>query len=68
MMIFSLVLLAIAVVSGFFCLAVQEDVLQASLGCISALAIVLTLICAPWAIKLTLAAIPFGFERLYRLS
>lgn len=68
MLLFSLMTLAIASVSGFLCLTIQEEVIRACLGCFAIIAVLLTLFYAPWALKLTLIAIPFGFERLYLKS
>ncbi|MFM7382005.1 MAG: riboflavin synthase subunit alpha [Microcystaceae cyanobacterium] len=68
MLLFSLATLAIASISGFLCLTIQEDVVRPCLGFLAAFSVLLTLFCAPWALKLTLLALPIGFERLYLKS
>jgi len=68
MFLLSVVSLAIASVSAFFSLNVQEEVLKVSLAFTAVFAIVLTLFCAPWSLKLTLAAIPLVIERVYSFS
>ncbi|MFN9176152.1 MAG: riboflavin synthase subunit alpha [Synechocystis sp.] len=57
-----------ASLSAFLCINIREDVIRASLGCVAILSILVTLFFAPWALKLTLAAVPFGIERFYRFS
>ncbi|MBE9203273.1 riboflavin synthase subunit alpha [Synechocystis sp. PCC 7339] len=68
MLVLSILSLALASFSAILCFTVQEDVIRASLGCVAVLSILVTLFFAPWALKLTLAAVPFGVERFYRLS
>lgn len=68
MLVLSLFSLALASLSTVLCFTVQEDVVRASLACVAVLSIVATLFFAPWALKLTLMAVPFGLERFYRLN
>lgn len=68
MLLISLVSLAIASLSAFVCINVQEDVVRAALACVSVLSILLTLFCAPWPLKLTLFTVPLVVERFYRWS
>jgi hypothetical protein len=65
MLVLSLVSLAIASISTFIFLNVQEDVIRPCFAVTAALALLLTLCLAPWALKLTLVAIPITLERLY---
>ena len=58
MLMFSLITLAIASVSVFFSLNAKEDVFKAAMGCTAALSTFLTLIVAPWILKLAIVAIP----------
>jgi len=68
MFLISVVSLVIALVSMFFSLSVQEEILKVSLAFTAVFAIFLTLVCAPWSLKLTLVAIPLVIERVYSLS
>ncbi len=68
MLILSVVSLAIASVSVFLSLNVQEEVIKVALICTAIFAVLLTLFCSPWTLKLSLAAIPFVIERVYRFS
>ncbi|MEB3192386.1 MAG: riboflavin synthase subunit alpha [Snowella sp.] len=65
MLVLSLVSLAIASISIFIFLNVQEDVVRPCFAVTAAFALFLTLCLAPWALKLTLVAIPIALERLY---
>ncbi|ACK65289.1 hypothetical protein PCC8801_1223 [Rippkaea orientalis PCC 8801] len=58
MLILSLMTLAIASGSAFVSLNVKEEVIKAAMGCTAVLSFLLTLICAPWLLKLTIVAIP----------
>jgi hypothetical protein len=68
MLVISILSLVLASLSAIFFFMVEDDVVRASLGCVAVLSILVTLFSAPWALKLTLAAVPFGVERFYRLS
>ncbi|BFM39961.1 riboflavin synthase subunit alpha [Synechocystis sp. LKSZ1] len=68
MVVLSLVSLVVAFLSAAFCLNIREEVVRAALGCVAILSLLLTLVCAPWALKLTLIAIPIGLERFYHWS
>ncbi|HAC65849.1 MAG TPA: riboflavin synthase subunit alpha [Cyanothece sp. UBA12306] len=58
MLMLSLITLLIASVSAFVSLNVQEEVLKAAMGCSAILSCLLTLVFAPWIIKLAIVAIP----------
>ncbi|MGB5594716.1 MAG: riboflavin synthase subunit alpha [Crocosphaera sp.] len=64
MLIISLITLAIASVSAFLSLNLREDVVKVSMGCVAVLSSLLTLLVAPWALKLSLVAIPIVLDRL----
>ena len=68
MFLLSVISLAIAFVSAFFSLNVQEEILKVALAFTAVFAIFLTLVCAPWSLKLTLVAIPLIIERVYSFS
>jgi hypothetical protein len=68
MLVLSLASLVLASLSAFLCLNVQEDVVRASLACVTIVSILVTLFFAPWALKLSLVAVPFAVERFYRFS
>lgn len=65
MLVLSLVLLVIAFVATFMCFVIQEEVIRPCLAMTAVLAILFTIFCAPWGLKLTLIAIPIGLERFY---
>jgi hypothetical protein len=67
-MFFSLLTLGVASLAGFFFLNVQEDAVKVGLGCLAVTCVLITLFCAPWSLKLVLAAIPFIAEWVYRPS
>jgi hypothetical protein len=64
MLVISLITLAIASLSAFFSLNMQEEVFRVAIKCIALLSLFITLLLAPWAIKLTLAAILVVSDRL----
>ncbi|MDJ0599420.1 MAG: riboflavin synthase subunit alpha [Crocosphaera sp.] len=68
MLIISLITLAIASVSAFLSLNLKEDVVKVSMGCVAVLSSLLTLIFAPWALKLSIVAIPLVIDRLNNLT
>ncbi len=68
MLIISLITLAIASVSAFLSLNLKEDVVKVSMGCIALLSSLLTLIFAPWVLKLSIVAIPLVIDRLNHLT
>ncbi|MDJ0657886.1 MAG: riboflavin synthase subunit alpha [Crocosphaera sp.] len=68
MLIISLITLAIASVSAFLSLNLKEDVVKVSMGCIAVLSSLLTLIFAPWVLKLSIVAIPLVIDRLNNLT
>ncbi|MGK7963007.1 riboflavin synthase subunit alpha [Crocosphaera sp.] len=64
MLIISLITLAIASVSAFLSFNLKEDVVKAALGCVAVLSSLLTLLFAPWALKLSIVAIPLLLDKL----
>ncbi|MDJ0845691.1 riboflavin synthase subunit alpha [Crocosphaera sp.] len=68
MLIISLITLAIASVSAFLSLNLKEDVVRASMACVAVLSSLLTLIFAPWVLKLSIVAIPLVIDRLNNLT
>lgn len=64
MLVLSLVTLLIASVSAFLSLNTQEEVVKVSTGFASVLSLFLTLIVAPWILKLSIVAIPLILDRL----
>jgi hypothetical protein len=54
----SLITLSIASVSAFLSFNSREEVVKAAMGCTATLAFLITLISAPWILKLTIVAIP----------
>lgn len=58
MLMFSLITLTIASVSAFLGFHAKEDVFKAAMGCTATLSTFLTLIVAPWILKLAILAIP----------
>jgi hypothetical protein len=57
MLVISLITLAIASLSAFVSLNMEEEVFSVGIKCIALLSLFLTLLLAPWVIKLTLVAI-----------
>ncbi len=68
MLIISLITLAIASVSAFLSLNLKEDVVKVSMGCVAVLSSLLTLIFAPWILKLSIVGIPLVIDRLNNLT
>ncbi|WP_107667666.1 riboflavin synthase subunit alpha [Cyanothece sp. BG0011] len=68
MLIISLITLAIASVSAFLSYNLKEDVVKAAMGCVAILASLLTLLFAPWILKLSIIAIPLVIDRLNHLT
>ncbi|MEM1366965.1 MAG: riboflavin synthase subunit alpha [Cyanobacteria bacterium P01_H01_bin.15] len=64
MLVLSIFSLVVATVATLGSLKTQEDVVRPVLGVIAVLAIVVTLCCAPWVMKLSLLALPFVLETL----
>lgn len=58
MLMFSLITLTIASVSVFLSFKAKEDVFKVAMGCTATLSTFLTLIVAPWILKLAILAIP----------
>ncbi|MEL4894028.1 riboflavin synthase subunit alpha [Crocosphaera sp. Alani8] len=68
MLVISLITLAIASVSAFLSISLKEDVVKVSMGCVAVLSSLLTLIFAPWVLKLSIVAIPLVIDRVNRLT
>ncbi|EAZ92208.1 hypothetical protein [Crocosphaera chwakensis] len=68
MLIISLITLAIASVSAFLSYNLKEDVVKAAMGCVALLSSLLTLLFAPWILKLSIIAIPLVIDRLNNLT
>ncbi|MDJ0508807.1 MAG: riboflavin synthase subunit alpha [Crocosphaera sp.] len=68
MLIISLITLGIASVSAFLSFNLKEDVVKAALGCVAVLSSLLTLLFAPWALKLSIVAIPLLLDKLNDLT
>jgi hypothetical protein len=68
MLVLSLVTLTIASLSAFLSLKTQEDVVKAAMACTAIIAIFLTLVLAPWLLKLTIVAIPVAIGKLNNWS
>ena len=68
MLVISLITLAIASVSAFLSLNIREDVAKVAMGCVALLSFLLTLIFAPWPLKLSIVAVPLIIDRLNRTT
>lgn len=68
MLIISLITLAIASVAAFLSYNLKEDVVKAAMGCVALLSSLLTLLFAPWILKLSIIAIPLVIDRLNNLT
>ncbi|MEA5512299.1 riboflavin synthase subunit alpha [Crocosphaera sp. UHCC 0190] len=64
MLTISLITLTIASLSAFLSLNITEDVAKVAMGCIALLSFLLTLLFAPWPLKLSIVAIPLIIDRL----
>ncbi len=67
MLVASLITLGIASMSAFLSLNLQEDIVKVSMGCLALLSLLVTLILAPWILKLSLVAVPLYFERFKKI-
>ncbi len=63
MFIISLITLVVASLSAFVSVNCQEEVIKAAMACLAVLCALITLLIAPWLIKLSLFAIPLLVER-----
>lgn len=68
MLAISLIALAVASISAFLSLNTKEDVVKAAMACVAIIFAFLTLILAPWPLKLIIVAIPLMVERIYNRS
>lgn len=68
MLIISLVILLVASVSAFLSLNSQEEIVKVSTGFVAVLCLFLTLLVAPWLLKLSIVAIPLLLDRLNHWS
>lgn len=64
MLIPSIVTLMVATVAALFSINTDEEIVKVAMGCASALSALLTLIFAPWFIKLFIVVIPFVLDKL----
>jgi hypothetical protein len=64
MLVPSLVTLAVAALTAFFSMNTDEEVFKVAMGCASALSAVLTLIFAPWILKLAIVAVPLVLDKV----
>jgi hypothetical protein len=60
----SLASLGIATVAIYISYKIQDDVFKVGMNSTAILFFLVTLVCAPWLLKLTLVAIAFIFARL----
>lgn len=64
MLAISLIALAVASISAFLSLNTKEDVFKAAMACTAIIFAFLTLILAPWQLKLIIVTIPLVIERI----
>ncbi|MGK7946467.1 MAG: riboflavin synthase subunit alpha [Microcystaceae cyanobacterium] len=64
MLFLSLLTLSAASISALLSLNSREEIFRVAMGCVALLFALVTLLVAPWALKLTLAAIPLIWERV----
>ncbi len=64
MLFLSLLTLSPASISALLSLNSREEIFRVAMGCVALLFALVTLLVAPWALKLTLAAIPLIWERV----
>jgi hypothetical protein len=64
MLVPSLVTLTVATITAFFSLNSEEEVFRVAMGFASALSVILTLIFAPWLVKLIVVAIPLVLDKI----
>jgi len=63
MLVPSLIALTIASVSAFIGLNAQEEIFKVIMGCVCVISVLLTVVLAPWMLKLGLIAIPLVLDR-----
>lgn len=68
MFILSLITLAIASISAFVSLNAKEEVFKVAMACLAIVSVFLTLVLAPWELKIILVAIPFAIARFNHRS
>ena len=64
MLFLSLLTLSPASISALLSLNSREEIFRVAMGCVALLFALVTLLVAPWALKLTLVAIPLIWERV----
>lgn len=64
MLVPSIVTLMVATVAAFFSINTDEEVVKVSMGCASALSALLTLIFAPWFVKIFIMIVPIVLDKL----
>ncbi|OKH24826.1 riboflavin synthase subunit alpha [Hydrococcus rivularis NIES-593] len=68
MLVLSLITLAIASVAAFVSFNTREEVVKAAMGFTAVIFSFLTLLLAPWALKLAIVAIPLALDRINNWS
>lgn len=68
MLVISIITLLIASLSAFMSFNAQEEVVKVFMGFTAILSLFLTLVFAPWILKLSIAAIPLLLDRLNNWS
>ncbi|WP_013323709.1 hypothetical protein [Gloeothece verrucosa] len=68
MLVLSILSLIIASLAAFLSLNTEEEIVKVASGCTAVLLILLTLLVAPWLLKLVLVAVPLLWDRLNNRS
>jgi hypothetical protein len=68
MLVFSLITLFIASIAAFLSLSTKEEVFKAAMVCAAAIFMFLTLVLAPWLLKLAIVAVPLAIDRINKWS
>jgi hypothetical protein len=64
MFVLSLITLTIAAASALLSVNIKEEVVRAAMGCIALISVFLTLVFAPWGVKLLIVAILLIIDKL----
>ncbi|ADB95014.1 hypothetical protein UCYN_02690 [Candidatus Atelocyanobacterium thalassa isolate ALOHA] len=67
MLVTSLIALGIASMSAFLSFSLKEDIVKVSMGCLALLSLFITLILAPWILKLSLVAVPLFSDKFKKI-
>lgn len=68
MLVLSLITLAVASVATFVSFNTREEVVKTAMGFTAVIFSFLTLLLAPWALKLAIVAIPLALDRINNWS